>query len=404
MTGIEIVASLVTVVLAACAALLLVPCLFLLIEVVASTWPSRRLAELDVPGALPPFAVLMPAHNEANSIVESLNSLQAQLRESDRLLVVADNCDDATAAIARGMGAEVSERFDAQHRGKGYALDYGVRVLAAAAPAVVIAVDADCQVAAGALARLAQSASESGHPVQARYDMLPLVDADVGQRISAFAWRVKNLTRPRGATRLGLPCLLTGSGMAFPWSTIEGASLASGNIVEDMQLGLDLACQGRAPQFCEAALVTSRFAPTSESRQTQRRRWEHGHLATLLSQVPRLVRAAMHLRQPRLLGLCLELCVPPLALLAAMTLALTLLSLLWGSVSGAWLPGAMSLIATSSMAWATAAAWRRDGRELVSVRDLLSVPSYVLGKLPIYAAFLKRRESSWIRTERPRDD
>lgn len=402
--GIGMGSILVTVVLVLCATVILVPCAFLLIEVVASTWRRPRRLEFDAASDLPPFAVLMPAHNEASSIAASLTGVQSQLRASDRILVVADNCDDATAEIARSMGAEVSERFDAQRRGKGYALDHGIQVLAQAPPAVVIAIDADCQVGAGALAMLAQSVRESGHPVQARYDMLPSVDADVGQRIAAFAWRVKNLTRPRGAARLGLPCLLTGSGMAFPWATLQSVSLASGNIVEDMQLGLDLARHGKAPRFCEAALVTSHFAPTSASRQTQRRRWEHGHLATLVFQVPRLVRAAVALRQPRLLGLCLELCVPPLALLAALTLGVTAVSLLWGALSGVWLPGAMSLVASFSMMLTIAAAWHRDGRALVSLRDLMGVPCYVVNKLPMYAAFIVRRESSWIRTERPRDD
>lgn len=404
MTGIEIAVTGATVLLVSFATVVLVPCTFLLIEVVASTWPSRRGVLLQAPSEAPAFAVLMPAHNEATAIAASLSSLLAQLRAADRMLVVADNCNDATADIARSMGAEVSERFDDQHRGKGYALDHGRRVLAASAPAVVIAVDADCLVGEGALARLANRALNSGRPIQARYDMLPSADADVGQRIAAFAWRVKNLTRPRGADRLGLPCLLTGSGMAFQWSKLEHAALASGNIVEDMQLGLDLACQGHAPQFCEEALVTSQFAPTDNSRRTQRQRWEHGHLATLLSQAPRLVHAAIAQRQPRLLGLCLELCVPPLALLAALTLGVTTLAVLWGWLSAVWLPGAMSLVAMASLSLAVVLAWHADGRALVSARDFMSVPSYVLSKFSIYAAFLVRRESRWVRTERPRDD
>ena len=82
MTGIDVVATLVTIVLVSCATVILVPCAFLLVEVIASTWPSPRRAELDASSALPPFAVLMPAHNEANSIAESLTGVQSQLRAS----------------------------------------------------------------------------------------------------------------------------------------------------------------------------------------------------------------------------------------------------------------------------------------------------------------------------------
>lgn len=63
--------------------------------------------------------------------------------------MVADNCTDDTARLASAAGAEVIERHDALLRGKGYALDFGVRHLAQQPPDVVIVVDADCQVAEG---------------------------------------------------------------------------------------------------------------------------------------------------------------------------------------------------------------------------------------------------------------
>ena len=89
--------------------------------------------------------------------------------EGDRLLVVADNCSDDTAALARTAGAEVVERSNAQQRGKGYALDFGVRHLASAAPDVMIIVDADCQVGEGSIERLANCCIDSGRPTQALY-------------------------------------------------------------------------------------------------------------------------------------------------------------------------------------------------------------------------------------------
>src|SRR6185437_14331211 len=94
---------------------------------------------------------------------------RAQLRLGDRLLVVADNCTDQTAAVAAAEGAEVLVRTDALRRGKGYALDFAVRRLASAAPAIVLVIDADCRVAAGAIELLAQRCRTTHRPVQALY-------------------------------------------------------------------------------------------------------------------------------------------------------------------------------------------------------------------------------------------
>ena len=70
-------------------------------------------------------AVLVPARDEAAGIAQTLNSIKAQLRVGDRLVVVADNCSDNTAEIVIRMGAEVSVRSDTSRVGKGYALDWG---------------------------------------------------------------------------------------------------------------------------------------------------------------------------------------------------------------------------------------------------------------------------------------
>ena len=75
--------------------------------------------------------------------------------------MVADNCTDDTAAIARAAGAEVIERQNATLRGKGYALDAGIRHLTANPPAVVIIVDADCLVAGGTIDLLSRRCGSS---------------------------------------------------------------------------------------------------------------------------------------------------------------------------------------------------------------------------------------------------
>jgi cellulose synthase/poly-beta-1,6-N-acetylglucosamine synthase-like glycosyltransferase len=350
--------------------------------------------------ARPTLAVLVPAHDEGGGIRATLASVRAQLQEGDRVLVVADNCGDDTAAQARQGGAEVLVRHDDELRGKGYALDAGVRHLACDPPALVVVVDADCLLAPHALDRLARRCAETCRPVQALYLMRAPAGAGLKTRIAEFAWTVKNRARALGLQRAGLPCQLMGSGMAFPWRLIERATLASADLVEDLRLGLDFARDGQAPLFCPEALVTSVFPVNPQGLQSQRRRWEHGHLGMLLRDGPRLLREGLRTRNAGLCALTLDLCVPPLALLVLMALACCALGLLGWIWTGAAMPWSLALCAPLLLALAVLAAWLRFGRAILSWRELAYAPIYALVKIPLYLHFLVRRQVKWVRSER----
>jgi len=116
--------------------------------------------------------VLIPAHNEGEGVVQTIRDVQAQLGPNDRILLVADNCTDDTAAMAKAAGVEVIVRTDQARRGKGYALEFGVRHLALDPPDVVIILDADCRLGECAIRTLSTTAMVYGRPVQALYLML----------------------------------------------------------------------------------------------------------------------------------------------------------------------------------------------------------------------------------------
>lgn len=350
--------------------------------------------------ARPALAVLVPAHDEGAGILATLASVFAQLQAGDRVLVVADNCGDDTAALARQAGAEVLIRHDAERRGKGYALDAGVRQLALEPPALVVVVDADCLLAPHALDRLARRCAETGRPVQALYLMRAPVGSSLKTRIAEFAWAVKNRARALGLQRAGLPCQLMGSGMAFPWPLIERATLASADLVEDLRLGLDFARAGQAPLFCPEALVTSEFPVNAQGLQSQRTRWEHGHLAMLFRDGPRLLLEALRTRNAGLCALTLDLCVPPLALLVLLALACCALGLLGWAWTGAAMPWSLALAAPLLLALAVLAAWLFFGRAILSWRELAYAPVYALVKIPLYLKFLVRRQVKWVRSAR----
>jgi glycosyltransferase involved in cell wall biosynthesis len=212
------------------ALVLALPALVFFIECAAALLPAPSRAAVAPPGRLR-IAVLIPAHDEAGSIGATVSALLPELREGDFLLVVADNCTDATAAIAEAAGARVVRRTDGERRGKGYALEFGIAHLAADPPDGVEVIDADCRARPGSVRRLAEFAVEHGRPAQAD-NLLTLPEgASPLASLSVLAFLVRNRVRPTGLRRLSLPCHLMGTGMAFPWHVLRKAPPTGAHLV-----------------------------------------------------------------------------------------------------------------------------------------------------------------------------
>jgi len=381
-----------------------VPAVTYATEALAALLPPRGVAPDASPA--PSFAVLVPAHDEAGTIGPTVRALRSGLGGVGRLLVVADNCRDGTAAEARAAGAEVTERHDPERRGKGYAISHGLDQLAAAPPAAVVIVDADCRVSPGGLERLAAVATATGRPVQASYLLHAPNDPPPARRVSAFAIQVKNHLRPRGLARLGLPCVLTGSGMAFPWPLLRDAPATQGEIVEDLVLGLTLARRGAPPLFLDEVRVTSPLPTGDEAAASQRRRWEHGFLGSMVGHGPGLLAAGLRRGDLRLVGAALDLSVPPLVLLVGGLGAGTLVSTglaATGLASPA--PAVLFGGGLAAVVGTTGILWWRYGREVLPPRDLAVVVRYAAQKLPLYRDLARgRREHRWVRTTRDDPD
>jgi cellulose synthase/poly-beta-1,6-N-acetylglucosamine synthase-like glycosyltransferase len=377
----------------------------LALQVVAASLPgAQRRQEEPVPRDRPALAVIVPAHDESAGLAPTIAALKPQLLPGDQLLVVADNCSDDTAEVARRAGAQVLERIDAENRGKGYALDFAVQALKASPPEVVIFVDADCLVAPGALDALARRAHASQRVLQGLYLMRPPASAGLRQRVAAFAWLLVNQVRATGAARLGMPCQLFGSGMAIPWPLLGRVSLATGHLVEDKKLGADLALAGSPPLFEARALVTSEFPTTAKASASQRTRWQQGHLDLLKNVAPKLLRSGIARRDAGAVMLACDLFVPPVSMLFLAALALGLAALGVGLLGGFGLAAGFALLTVALFFASLGLAWLRFGRHLLSAGDVLRAPLYALQAIPMYLRFAAGRRSSWVRTGRKGED
>ena len=369
------------------------------IEIILGILPSKQ---LTLGNQRPKTTILMPAHNEALNISTTLNNLLPILTDNIQILVVADNCDDNTAALVKGMGIDVIERQDPLHRGKGYALAFGQDHLRSNPPECVIILDADCETSPQSVSDLAALAIRSGSPVQAQNLIYSEVMEGPMVQISNFAFWIKNAVRQRGGSRLGGAALLGGTGMAFPWPLFEKLPLATSSIVEDLGLGIYLTKAGYPPVYLDQALVLSKAADESETI-NQRSRWEIGFLSMAREYGLKSLWEGLLRSDRKLFQLGLHLMVPPLALLfSTALLTLALVSVL-GIISENMVPSILLSGFLIAAVFSTATAWALGGQSYLSWRTFFKIPLYLIWKIPIYLKFVNGQVPDWKRTKRKDD-
>ncbi|MEO7716589.1 MAG: glycosyltransferase family 2 protein [Capsulimonas sp.] len=396
----------------------------LILLAAASAARFSRSADRDghlLENAEPPtlrFAVIIPAHNEEMVIAATLDSLQRQSYPKDlfQVVVIADNCTDPTAQIARDLGATVMERTNLEERGKGYALDWAFASLLAdksGADAFVI-VDADTWVAPDFLEVMAGRIVLDSDPqglcaLQGRYGAL---NVDEGWRAALMAGALDlfNHVKPLGREWLGLGVGLKGNGMAFSRQLLETAHWRGDSVTEDIDYGLDLIRHHNVlVGYVPTAKVMAQMPTTADQAASQRERWEGGRYALLREKAFPLLAEGLRKRSLALCDAAIDLMILPLAELGA-------LIVFWGAlVAGAILlhllphPKAWALIAALNflglLAYILIGLKVADAPK-AAFAALGKAPAYAIWKLCLYALkpFRKRGAGAaageWVRTER----
>jgi cellulose synthase/poly-beta-1,6-N-acetylglucosamine synthase-like glycosyltransferase len=317
------------------------------------------------------------------------------------VLVVADNCTDDTAAIVEAEGVEVAIRVDPARRGKGYALEFGVRQLALNPPDVVVILDADCRLGEDALRHLSACAMQMGRPAQALYLMLAPKNAGSGTGVSLFAWRIKNWIRPLGLNLFGLPTQLFGTGMAFPFSLLLERDLGNSRLAEDTALGVALAESGHPPYFASEAQIFSHFPVSQAASEQQRLRWEKGHLDNIIDLVPRALVKSIRDGNLALAVLAVDMAIPPLSLLVLVTVFCEIVAGIGAALGAPSTALAIASLSILLLACATMLAWTAVGRDVLPLRELVRLPLHAFGKLGLYRSISSGKAApTWIRTGR----
>lgn len=344
--------------------------------------------------------IIVPAHDEEPVLEKNLRQLKEAAGEI-RILVVADNCTDRTALVARQVGVEVVERNDPSRRGKGFALDFARSHLKADPPGTVLIVDADCTIDAASIRALSAACAAEDAPCQATNLQKPSPNGSVAVQLSTFAFFIKNVIRERGLQRLTGGVHMLGTGMALPWHLFAAAKLATSDIVEDLKLGLELSEAGHPPKLVEEAQVWSN-PETDSNTLSQRKRWEGGFIANALSTGPSMLARALVRGNFRRAWAAVDIMIPPFALLFLLDVsALTVAAALcWLASADLWLllilcgPLLLALLGVSF-------AWAAGGSKFVSFKSLARAPFYVAWKLPMYLGLARRgAPKEWTRTGR----
>ena len=166
-----------------------------------------------------------------------------------------------------------------------------------------------------------------------------------------------------------------------------------------MQLTVDLALKGSTPVFCDRALVMGRLMKDRDA-QSQRSRWEHGHLEMILIEVPRLLKEFLKQGRFSLLVLALDILVPPLSLLVMTWIVASAIALFTVWAGASFLPLIVVNLAGAFLLTGVILSWVKFGRSDLPLKNLITVPFYVLSKIPIYFKFLFNPQSRWLKTER----
>lgn len=352
---------------------------------------------------LPRFAVLVPAHDEElliGRLLESLDRLTYPRARRD-VYVVADNCTDRTAAIARATGwAYVYERHDAERRGKGYALHDLLRRLAAAESLydAYVVVDADAVVDARYLDHLAAAILRGARALQGQNTVLNTLDAP-STVLRWLALTLMNHVRPLGRNGLGASATLTGNGMCLTRALLLAHPWQAHGATEDYQYYLTLVQAGERVRYVPEAVVRSEMPTTFAQMRTQDVRWESRAPEQRRARaVWALLAGAVRQRDPVRFEALFELIAPPLSPLVAAVLAC--------AAAGALLRAPLALAGGALLALGVAC---YVGSALyllrpppAAYRALLHAPRFIAWKLWVLLALRRKssRSGAWVRTSR----
>ena len=238
------------------------------------------------------YAILIAARNEEKVIGNLLDSIAKQDYPRDLLttFVVADNCTDTTAAIARKKGAICYERFNDQDKTKGFALeflfnniesDYGINSFEG-----YFIFDADNLLNTNFVSKM-NDAFDSGEKIVTSYRNTKNFDENWIASTYALHWIRSSRTSHRARSYLGLATNIQGTGFLFANEIVKNGWHYT-SLTEDRALTADAVSNGYMISYQDEAIFYDEQPIKLKVALRQRLRWSKGHLLAFLESGPKL--------------------------------------------------------------------------------------------------------------------
>ena len=361
---------------------------------------------------LPPkknFAVMVAAHNEEQVIVQLIENLFVlnYPREFYDIFVVADNCNDRTAQLARDAGAIVYERFNLEQRGKGYAMEWIFAKLFRLKRQydAIVVFDADNLVHPNFLQQMNNHLCNGEQVIQGYLDAKNPHDTWISGTFAISFWLSNHITNS-AKYNLGLSSVLGGTGMCISTEILRKFGWGATCLTEDAEFTMKVLLEGTRTTWAHDAIVYDEKPLTFMQSWRQRKRWAQGLFDVAARYIPKLLVEGIKRRDVRILDGVLQLLQPHFLLLSATFILLNYICYIvpfYTNILFKIIPVEVwTLIAIGQYAFPIIillkikAAWK-------SWLYLIFYPLFIYSWIPItIVGFLSRNEREWSHTKHTR--
>ena len=363
----------------------------LLLVTVGSLIPSSKPAPVSKDNYRP-LAIIIPAHNEEKGIANCIANIQKSKQGPCTIYVIADNCNDNTANVAKQTGATIITRKNPDQCGKGYALDYAFQYLSDKPYEIYVIIDADSRVEPNFIDEVQAQFAQGIDALQVAYGVNN-PEAGFRTRLMRVALMAFNVLRPRGRQGFGLSAGILGNGFALTAEILKQVPYDAGSIVEDVEYHLRLVASNKRVHFTSNTSVLADMPVQGTGVKTQRARWEGGRLRLLLDRGPSLIQSIFKGNLTQIEPF-LDLMLLPLAFHVFLLLPLLFAP---NTLIAIYASSALTLVFIHTLL-----AIVKGGGNFNDLKALAIAPFYLVWKAAIIPFLIKtaHKNATWVRTER----
>lgn len=355
------------------------------------------------------FALVVAAHNEEKVIgplVENLLGMDYP-RELFDVYVIADNCTDQTALIAKKSGANVHQRFNNVKRGKGYALEWMFNRLFKLDRGydAVIIFDADNLVKENFLIEMNSKLCQGAKIVQGYLDSKNPYDTWVTRAFSITFW-LSNRLLQLSRFNLGLSNVLGGTGMCISTDVLKEYGWGATSLTEDLEFSVKALMHGVKTTWAHDAVVYDEKALTFKQAWNQRKRWAQGQVDVAGRYLIPLIMKGIKERKFMYIDNAIHLFQPALVMIATFFTLTNIIPMMQDSyppLFSSVMPWTGWQILSAIQFFYPVAALTLERIPWRAYVGLIYYPIFIYSWIPIvFLGFLHRKDKKWSHTEHVR--